>query len=75
MENDITKDTLITSIEAYNAMYQTIIKQNEFLQDNGVNNLLSSMCLTTFTDGGSADPAVWYDWEESLKEIISKRKG
>jgi hypothetical protein len=32
------------------------------------------MCLDTFIGGNSADERVWFDWEESLKEIISKRE-
>lgn len=74
MKIELTKDTMVTSLEAYKAMYKTIIKHNEYLQNDGVNNLLSDMCLDTFIGGNSADERVWFDWEESLKEIISKRE-
>lgn len=64
---------MITSLEAYNSMIKTIEAYNKFLQSDDINCLLSSMSLTTFTDGGSADPAVWYDWENSVQEIIKQR--
>lgn len=59
----ITKDTKITVLDAYNAMIKTIEDYNKFLQSDDINGLLSAMSLTTFTDGGSADPAVWEDWQ------------
>ncbi len=74
MEEKITKKTSVTILEAYNAMIKTIEEYNKFLQSDDINALLSGMSLTTFTDGGSADPAVWDDWENNIKEIINQRK-
>lgn len=73
MNTKITKNTHITILEAYNAMINTIESYNKYLQSDDINCLLSSMSLTTFEDGSSADPAVWEDWENSIQEIIKNR--
>lgn len=74
MQNEITKDTQISMLDAYNAMIKTIEKYNKFLQSDDINGLLSAMSLTTFADGGSADPAVWHDWEYAIKRTLQEKQ-
>lgn len=74
MEREITKDTKVTVLDAYKVMIKTIEEYNKFLQSDDINGLLSAMSLTTFTDGGSADPAVWEDWQHALKTILQAKK-
>lgn len=70
MENKIAQNTKITVFDAYIAMIKTIEDYNKFLQSDDINGLLSAMSLTTFTDGGSADPAVWESWENAIHAIL-----
>jgi hypothetical protein len=74
MENEISQNTKITSLDAYNAMIKTIEDYNKFLQSDDINGLLSAMSLTTFTDGGSADPAVWESWENAIHAILQTKE-
>jgi hypothetical protein len=73
MELKITPNTQVTSLEAYNAMIKTIESYNKYLQSDDIKCLLSAMSLSTFADGGSADPAVWEDWENALQEILTTK--
>ena len=54
----------LTEKEAYNAMYQYLVKVQEMTKSDDLGGLLGSM--STLPDGGTADPAVWQEWLECI---------
>jgi len=51
---------------AYAAMYEFLIGYYERTKSDDVGALLGSMSL--LEDGGTADPAIWQDWLESIEK-------
>ena len=54
----------LTEKEAYNAMYQYLVKVYEMTKSFDLGGLLGSM--STLPDSGTADPAVWQEWLECV---------
>jgi len=44
----------------------------EETKDAGVGRLLSDLQTGVFTDGGTADPAAWEDWERSVSSVLGE---
>jgi hypothetical protein len=75
MEHRITKDTKITSLEAYKAMFMVIEEYNKTVKSDDINGLLSDMSLVPCGTAGydSADSAIMYDWERFLELVLEKQ--
>lgn len=59
-----SKDTILTTKEAYRAMYAFLEIQYKISKTVDVEWLLGTMQL--LADGDSADPAMWEDWEDAI---------
>jgi len=55
--------------EAYAAMFAFLEHRYKLTQSDDLGALLGSMSL--LPNGGTADPAIWQDWCNAIKEAIS----
>ena len=51
--------------EGYAAMYAFLEHRYNLTQSDDLGALLSQMSL--LPDGGTADPALWHDWQRAIK--------
>ena len=58
--------------QAFNAMVLFLNRYYEETKDAGVGRLLSDLQTGVFTDGGTADPAAWEDWERSVSSVLGE---
>lgn len=61
------KDVLLDIREAYMAMFVFLDRFYNQTKSDDVGALLGDMSF--LADGGTADPATWYDWIESVKRV------
>lgn len=61
--------TELTKQEAYLAMYSFLEHEYEMTKSDDIGSLLGGMSL--LKDGGTADPAAWSDWENSINKVKS----
>ena len=54
---------------AYAAMYDFLEVHYERTRSEDIGNLLSFMCI--LESGGTTDPAMWDDWEKSIKNALA----
>ena len=57
----------LTSREAYLAMFGFLEDLYQRTQSDELGALLGGMSL--LEDGGTADPAIWSDWEDALENV------
>ena len=57
--------------EAFEAMVLSLEKFYESTQSDDIGALIGSMMI--LEDGGAADPAVWGEWTECVRNALSKR--
>ena len=55
--------------EAYTAMYLFLEKEYEMTQSDDIGGMLGGMSL--LIDSGTADPAVWGDWLQSVEKVLT----
>lgn len=55
----------------YRAMIRFLEKYFETTGSDDVGALLGSMSTNVFSDGRSADPAMWEDWLDAVREVTS----
>lgn len=58
---------------AYAAMYEFLVGYYDRTKSDDVGALLGSMSL--LADGGTADPAMWQDWLESIDRAKEQQGG
>ena len=59
----------LTEKEAFDAMMVFLEKFYESTKSDDVGALLGSMII--LEDGGTADPAVWGEWLESVQKVVA----
>lgn len=59
----------ISEKEAYAAMFAFLEHRYRLTDSDDLGALLGSMSL--LPDGGTADPAIWEDWLNAIKEVES----
>ncbi len=64
----IDQKTKLTLHEAYSAMYRFLVHEYEMTGSDEIGGMLGSMSL--LEDGGTADPAVWSDWLQSVEKVL-----
>ncbi|MBI1423281.1 MAG: hypothetical protein GC149_07435 [Gammaproteobacteria bacterium] len=57
----------LTKQEAYQAMYSFLESVYEMNKSDDIASLLGAMSM--LHDGKTADPAIWQDWENSIKKV------
>lgn len=57
---------------AYAAMFEFLVAYYDRTSSNEVGALLGSMSL--LPDGGTADPAIWEEWLESIEKAKNARE-
>jgi hypothetical protein len=57
----------LTKKEAYLAMFSFLEKQYALTKADDIGALLGGMSL--LQDGGTADPAMWEDWEKAITKV------
>ncbi len=60
----------LTRQEAFAAMVRFLERFYERTGSDDVGGLLGAMRL--LDDGGTADPALWYEWEQCVREILQQ---
>ena len=60
----------ITTKEAFLAMFSFLEKHYELTKSDDIAALLGSMSL--LEEGVTADPAMWEEWQESIKRVKLK---
>ena len=63
---------LITKIQAFNAMCKFLEMYYERTLSDDVGSLLGDLNMAT--EGETADPAAWDDWNQALKDILQETK-
>lgn len=58
----------LSPIQAYEAMYEYISRLYERTESADLAIMLSEMSF--LEDGGTADSAAWYDWQECMQKAI-----
>jgi len=61
------KNTKLTLLEAYSAMYKFLENEYEMTGSNDIGGMLGGMSM--LDDGGTADPAAWEEWLKSVEKI------
>ena len=56
--------------KAYQAMYYFLDKYYKLTKSDDVGCLLGGMSL--LNDGGTADPAIWQDWEDAISKALER---
>ncbi len=59
----------LTTKEAYAAMYAYLVELYERTHSDDLGGFLGGMSL--LSDGKTADPAAWPDWEEAIRKATS----
>lgn len=62
----------ITKIQAFNAMRKFLEMYYERTLSDDVGSLLGD--LNMITEGETADPAAWDDWNQALRDILKEAK-
>lgn len=60
----------LTEHEAYAAMFAFLEHRYRLTESDDLGTLLGSMSL--LPDGGTADPAIWEDWLNAIREAESQ---
>jgi hypothetical protein len=60
----------LTKKQAYAAMYLYLEAVYDRTSSDGIGAMLGGMSL--LADGGTADPAVWPDWEEAVRKALQE---
>ena len=58
----------LTELQAYNAMVKFLDEYYEETSADFVDGLISSLYFTV--EGGTADPAFWFEWGDAVKKIL-----
>lgn len=58
---------------AYKAMFRFLEKYDALSEQNEIGALLGSMNLELFEGGKPADPALWDDWLEAIREVMAEQ--
>ena len=56
----------LTSLQAYNVMFKLLEDFYNKTKSDDIGSLLGIMCF--FPDGGTADPAIWHDWQKATEQ-------
>jgi hypothetical protein len=59
----------LSSLQAYLAMFEFLRRHYERGPTDEIGGLLGGLSL--LADGGTADPAVWPDWEEAVASVLA----
>lgn len=65
----IDDKTKLSLQEAYAAMYRFLEHEYEMTGSDEIGGMLGSMSL--LEDGGTADPAVWSGWIQSVEKVVA----
>lgn len=67
---------LLTLQQAFDSMTEFLTLYWEETGSEDLANLLSDMNTNIWTDGSTADPAIWGDWENAVLQVLqaSERK-
>jgi hypothetical protein len=63
-------DSMLTTKQAYLAMYQFLVDFYRRTKSDDVGSLLGGMSY--LEDGHTADPAVWADWVNCVQKTLSE---
>jgi hypothetical protein len=58
---------------AYKAMFRYLEKYYALSKSDEIGILLASMNLEIFEGGRPADPALWDDWLEAIREVLAEQ--
>ena len=65
------KNALITSEQAYLAMFEYLVELFRRANSDELGSLLGGMSY--LDDGQTADPAAWMDWLKCVKKVLGDR--
>ena len=65
----VTPEARLTSRQAYLAMFEFLRRHDERVPTAEIGGLLGGLSL--LADQGTADPAMWPDWEEALAAVLA----
>lgn len=71
-KKEVAMNELITKIQAFNAMRKFLAMYYERTLSDDVGSLLGD--LNMITEGQTADPAAWDDWNQALKDALKETK-
>jgi len=58
---------------AYKAMFRFLEKYYALTNAEEIGTLLGSMNMAIFQDEKPADPAMWDDWMEAIREVVAEQ--
>jgi len=58
---------------AYKAMFRFLEKYHALTNADDIGALLGSMSMDVFRDAMPADPAMWTDWLEAIREVSAEQ--
>jgi hypothetical protein len=71
-KKEVSMNELITKIQAFNAMRKFLEMYYKRTLSDDVGSLLGD--LNMITQGETADPAAWDDWNQALENVLKESK-
>lgn len=63
----------LNAVMAYKAMFRFLEKYYALTNANEIGALLGSMSMDVFQGDRPADPAMWGDWREAIREVMAEQ--